>query len=411
MNILIISDYSQLAQDFHLDMIKKGYNSTLLTTIHIKKANDVVNISRLGKKSLWLKNTFRSFFFRYIILNVDTKYAFYQDINENSDYYTIDQIKRKITTKPDLIFILFDYRVLTTNTIRNLFLWSKAKIYWMLVDMKPMTGGCSYSLNCNGYIFSCENCPAIRNNVFKNKPQKVINTKIINLKNVDINIITFSTDQFEQAKKSIVFSKKNIFKTFFPINKDIFQYRDKVSARNELGLNQNKKIIMFGAADIGEYRKGFSFLLKAINQLTVNFDSNNIHLIIVGNIANKKYLNFPFKTSYYGFVNFSKLALLYQASSVFVCPSIADSGPTMVNQSIMCGTPVIAFKMGVSLDLVVDGKTGYLAEIGSYEQLTFGLTKIINLSLKEENIMIENCRQMSNKIMNNDLFSFINTIL
>ncbi|HEY5124202.1 MAG TPA: glycosyltransferase [Ignavibacteria bacterium] len=71
----------------------------------------------------------------------------------------------------------------------------------------------------------------------------------------------------------------------------------------------------------------------------------------------------PFEYLYLGYVdNTFGIASAFQAADVFVCPSIEDSGPIMINQSIMCGTPVVVFEMGVATDLVETGITGFRAK-------------------------------------------------
>jgi len=92
------------------------------------------------------------------------------------------------------------------------------------------------------------------------------------------------------------------------------------------------------------------------------------------------------------------IASAYQAADLFVCPSIEDSGPSMINQSIMCGTPVVSFKMGVALDLVIDGKTGYIAQIKNAEELANGLYKIICQTDVEYKTMQDNCIALAEEL-------------
>jgi len=83
---------------------------------------------------------------------------------------------------------------------------------------------------------------------------------------------------------------------------------------------------------------------------------------------------------------------------VFLCPSIEDSGPLMINESIMCGTPVVSFDMGVAPDLVHTGKTGYRATLKDSEDLARGIYKLLNLSDTEYAQMSGNCRELGLKL-------------
>ena len=60
-----------------------------------------------------------------------------------------------------------------------------------------------------------------------------------------------------------------------------------------------------------------------------------------------------------GFLDISRLVDAYSYSNVFLCPSTLDGGPSMVNQSIMCGTPVVSFDSGTSIDVIHNGRSGF----------------------------------------------------
>ena len=61
-------------------------------------------------------------------------------------------------------------------------------------------------------------------------------------------------------------------------------------------------------------------------------------------------------------------------SDVFLSPSIQDAGPMMLNQALMCGTPAVAFNIGVAYDIIND-KTGYLAKYRDSEDFCKGIIK------------------------------------
>ena len=87
----------------------------------------------------------------------------------------------------------------------------------------------------------------------------------------------------------------------------------------------------------------------------------------------------------------NELAMAYQASNVFVSPSIQDSGPMMVAESLACGTPVIAFKMGLADDLIQNGKNGFLCDLYDFRQIGHSLFKISQLSEQQFADMSVHC--------------------
>jgi glycosyltransferase involved in cell wall biosynthesis len=148
-----------------------------------------------------------------------------------------------------------------------------------------------------------------------------------------------------------------------------------------------------------------SYLIESLNFLKTRIEienhdlKNNILLIIAGRGIEEIAESLPFEYIYLGMLdNTYGIASAYQAADIFVCPSIEDSGPTMINQSIMCGTPVVSFEMGVSLDLVLTGKTGYRAKIKDSTDMAQGIYEILTM---DDNSYIElsnNCRELALKL-------------
>ena len=66
--------------------------------------------------------------------------------------------------------------------------------------------------------------------------------------------------------------------------------------------------------------------------------------------------------SFLGLVAHDELPFFYSAADVCVVPSYHESFGLVVLESLACGTPVVATKVGAAETLVRPGKTGYLAK-------------------------------------------------
>lgn len=66
--------------------------------------------------------------------------------------------------------------------------------------------------------------------------------------------------------------------------------------------------------------------------------------------------------------NIQELAEIYTAADVFVNPTLEDNFPNTNLESIACGTPVITFKTGGSIESI-DDKTGAVVEKGNINEL------------------------------------------
>ena len=270
-----------------------------------------------------------------------------------------------------------------------------------MYDMAPLTGGCHYAWDCKGYQNNCGNCPGL----FSSDPYDITFKNFLYRRNyidrTDIQIVTGSEWQYRQTKESTLFKNRTIYKILTAVNKDIFKPLVKEDIRKRNVIQYDKKVIFFGAVELDNKRKGMKYLLEAFKILKdlLIMDSefkNKIFLLIAGNEFDKIKDYLPFEYHSMGMLdNTYGIASAYQAADIFVCPSIEDSGPTMINQSIMCGTPVVCFEMGVALDLVFNGKTGYSAKLKDSKDLAQGMYNILSLPASEYEIMQNNCRQLA----------------
>jgi glycosyltransferase involved in cell wall biosynthesis len=268
-----------------------------------------------------------------------------------------------------------------------------------MYDTSPLTGGCHYSWDCLGYQNNCGSCPGL----FSKNPYDITYQNLLYKKKyldkTDISIVLASEWQYLQAKRSIVFKDRSLHKILIAINPNIFKPVLKEISRKIISIAGEKKVIFFGANNFRDERKGFKYLLGALNILKEMVAEkpnlrNNIHLLIAGGETEKFKNELPFEFTDLGLLNNSNgVASAYQAADIYLCPSIEDAGPSMVNQSIMCGTPVVSFAQGVSLDIVVTGKTGHLARLKDSADMAKGIYDILNMSDDEYMKMKKHCRE------------------
>lgn len=101
--------------------------------------------------------------------------------------------------------------------------------------------------------------------------------------------------------------------------------------------------------------------------------------------------------------SFQKMPDLFDIGSVdfdsenydntFVSSSIDDAGPSMVNQSIMCGTTVLSFDIGSALYMIDNGETGYRVPLKDVDAMETCLAAHFNLGNEERKVMQNKCRR------------------
>lgn len=353
---------------------------------------------------LQLNSKWKSFYFRVLnkidnILNLfNSKYYF---IDKKRNIITrVNDIVNKLPFHPDVIFLYWISGFIDLKVIKLLQKKYNCKIYWYLMDMAPMTGGCHYAWDCEGYKSDCLFCPAVRF-PYLTKPFNILAKKKQIIEDLNIETISGTSWLKNQLSQSTLFKSINYHEIMIGINKDIFKpldEKDILKIKQKYNLPNNKKILFFGASSTIEERKGFTFLIKALEVLSLDmsFDNNSIVLVTAGTLVDDKiFKSITIEHIHIGFLSGDKeLASAYQIAYLFVSPSIEDSGPMMINESIMCGTPVVSFNMGVAFDLIITDETGYLVKLKDIYDLANGIKKLVNLDLDKYIIMKKNCRNM-----------------
>ena len=149
------------------------------------------------------------------------------------------------------------------------------------------------------------------------------------------------------------------------VDLDLFTPIEKEVARRKLGLKDGERIILF----VGriEPLKGIDILIAAAAQLHEN---ENFNVLIVGGDEasaeievlrrQAERLGVGHHISFVGAVEHEMLPLYYNAADVCVVPSYYESFGLVAVESMACGTPVVASRVGGLASTIMDGETGYL---------------------------------------------------
>lgn len=255
-----------------------------------------------------------------------------------------------------------------------------------LHDMWAFTGHCSYSYDCQKWKIGCGKCPypnihpPIRydNTHFEWKLKKWA------YEHSNISIVTLSKLQTEQVKQSIL-NCLPIYHIPNGIDTKNFEPLDSEQCRSLLKIPKEKKVLMFASLELNDRRKGSDLLLDALKMLPNSLLNDMVLLTIgrgddvIGNAVGIESFNLGF------ICDDRKKAIAYSAADIFVAPTRADTLPLVLQESMACGTPPVAFNVGGVPDLVRPGITGYLAEPENSEDLSGGIRELLeNPKLREK---------------------------
>lgn len=366
-------------------------------TINKEKVASRLKIS-LYNFSIFLKKTLRKF--------ITKEDYFFYNIFENFSAFNTDDIIKD--TCPDIIIVYWVTGVINAKLLKKLEKATAAKIYWYLMDEAPLTGGCHYSWGCDGYYAkACRSCPAMKLSALSIISASNFKTKNENIAQTNLTVIAATSELKKQIGRSIIFREKKSIQLLLGLNRNKYYPLaiDTITINNTSLIRQQEKIYaLIGSNLIEDRRKGVQYFIEALHIINNKIPDlhNRLEIIVIGNARNNIFdeQKLNVNTINIGYVNEADLIKLYQFSDVLISPSIEDAGPLMVNQSIACGTPVLAFDVGIVRDLIVNYITGFKAERANADHLAEGLSYFIGLSLEEKNMLSKNCVRMADSSLN-----------
>ncbi len=257
------------------------------------------------------------------------------------------------------------------QTIRKI----EKPVVWTLRDMWPFTGGCQYPIGCEKFEKGCQQCGMFNYLSGQKIPAYLARKKQEILAKSNIHYVGISKWISDAALHSLILKDvpgmtihNNIdVNEFFPVAKQ--------SAREAIGLDTDKKIVVFGAHSLDAEYKGGDLLLKALRRL-----SPDDYLVAVFGGNDQDILpEIQQESRSFGFIaDPEKLRNLYSAGDVFVAPSKIEAFGKTIAEAMACKTPVVCFDAagpGEIVDHKVNGFKAVPFEAGS---LAEGIEWVVN---------------------------------
>lgn len=134
--------------------------------------------------------------------------------------------------------------------------------------------------------------------------------------------------------------------------------------------------------------KNLKNLVRAFQQLALQIGAGRLKLHIVGDGPEKadlihlcEDLNLSGSVRFLGYQN--DVASFLQEADAFVLPSFSEGFSIAIVEAMLCGLPTIVTKIGGPSEIVREGKTGFLINPYSEEQLRTAMWKVYSMSETE----------------------------
>jgi glycosyltransferase involved in cell wall biosynthesis len=361
----------------HTAFLEAKIDSSILS-LH-SDINDTEEIKHLGRNARIverLDNILQS----YLKRNNYKQFGLYSFPILGSNVSRMDQIK-----KADIIYLHWvQHGFLNLSNIEQLAQLDKPIIIFMH-DMWFLTGGCHYSFACEKFKTRCNDCQMFPNNKMIDWPVLEFNKKLkLYSKYSNLYFVSPSEWLYNCAKQALITKDKPIFYIPNIISNKQFKTFDKKIARHILNIDVEETVIAFGAVYIDSPYKGWIYLQKALEILHTYQHIKKISILIFGSRYNKQIADaIPFKTKFLGYLRDEySTSLVYNASDIYIVPSLADNQPTTVMESLCCGTPVVGFNIGGIPDMIKHKENGYLARYEDPEDIAYGIMFCLENNVK-----------------------------
>jgi len=272
---------------------------------------------------------------------------------------------------------------------------SDIPVVWSLHDCWAMTGHCTHFelVGCEKWKTECHDCPQIQSyptSLFRDRSTKnhILKKKLFT-DQPNLTLVPVSHWLGDLVDESFLTKHdKRVIQN--GIDTELFSPKLDLSFRKK--HNVLDKFLILGVASVWTKIKGWDDLLAISKELADD------EVIVMVGLNEKQLKSLP--ANIIGLQrtrNIQELIELYTTSDVFVNLTYADTFPTTNLEALSCGTPIITYRTGGSIESVTP-ETGLIIEQGSLTELLKAL-RTIKKNGKEHYTAscVRNAKQMFNK--------------
>jgi putative colanic acid biosynthesis glycosyltransferase len=270
-------------------------------------------------------------------------------------------------------------------------------VIWTLHDCWPFTGHCCYFdfVHCDKWMTHCEKCP-----LQKRYPESLVFDN--SYKNFEVKRSLFNgLDNLTMVTPSNWLSGllRQSFLNKYPvsvihngIDLSVFTQLDDTALAIKQKLGIGNGAVILGVASVWDRRKG----LKDFIQLSDKIGPAD-RIVLLG-LSAKQQEGLPQNIiALERTESLAEMVQLYNLATVFVNPTWVDNFPTTNIEALACGTPVITYDTGGSVE-AVDEHTGWVVKKGDIHALH---TAVEAAAQKGKNFYSGKCRTRAEKLFSN----------
>ena len=228
-------------------------------------------------------------------------------------------------------------------------------------DCHYATGRCAYAGSCKLYQAGCNaTCPTARE--YPPLAPELIEDAWLDRRRIfgkgGIPLVANSHWTKRFALEGIPDARADVI--HYGLDTDLFSPGDKLEARRRLGIPEDRLVVLGGAVNLHEVRKGgvhlealFQSLGKQVYPVVLGANSDDIAgAQSMGMVKSQR-----------------KIRLIYRAADIFVNTSLDEAFGQMMLEAAACGVPIVAFDVGGVKDICRHNVNALLVPPGDTGQI------------------------------------------
>ncbi len=230
-------------------------------------------------------------------------------------------------------------------------------------DLFWLSGRCAYSGECLKFISGCDaTCPTAHEYP-ELEPSKIENAWKLRRSlfcGPDGIPLATNSDWITRLAHDALAPTTKSETIYLGLDTCFYRPIDKKLARRLLRLSQDEFIILSGAVNVYENRKGVKYLQEIIHYL-----HSSATFIVFG--ENSLTMDGVYSSGLLR--DYRKMILLYNAADVFIGTALQEAFGQTFCEASACELPVVAFNIGGVSEVITDAQTGILVPPGDNKEM------------------------------------------
>jgi glycosyltransferase involved in cell wall biosynthesis len=254
--------------------------------------------------------------------------------------------------QPDIVNVHNWFNFLSLRDLQKI--GEEYPLVFTMHDARLVTGGCHVTLGCKNFENSCTSCPASKIDSVVSLSKK---RQDLTLSSIEKYALVFPSHWLRQDLATSEICRQAMFSE---VISNPLDFTHEISSAEKT----NKHIEMcFVSATLDSNFKGLFMLNEALEIFAKNHPEIQILINLVGSSTQDLDVNHGSITiKKVGALSSGMIRELLRKSDYLLVPSQSDNFPNVISEAQTLGTIVVATNVGGIPEMIVDGKSGFLAQ-------------------------------------------------